>query len=86
MAQIIIVRCKCPGHLGTARLEGFSEFLDQAPSWSPWNRCWTCRAPFKVTVVEGRKTDHECGALCMASKGPAYNCSCGGKNHGKSYT
>lgn len=47
--------------------------------------CWTCRKAYKVTPIRGRVTAHECGAKCLASKGPTCECACGGKNHGRSY-
>ncbi len=31
------------------------------------------------------KPRHECNAKCLASKGPACECKCGGKNHGSGY-
>jgi hypothetical protein len=48
--------------------------------------CPSCgRLNLKYSVVRGRVTPHECGSKCLASKGPACDCSCGGKNHGASY-
>lgn len=47
--------------------------------------CIGCGRYFKVEQVRGRRTGHECGARCMASKGPTCECACGGKNHGGSY-
>lgn len=47
--------------------------------------CLRCSRSFKVEQVRGRRTEHECGARCMASKGPTCECACGGKNHGGSY-
>lgn len=85
-----LVRCKCPGKLGCAKVEvnytegrDAYEFFDW--SWSHCARCWICRASLRFSQVSGKVTRHECGAKCMASKGPACECSCGGANHGKSW-
>lgn len=55
-----------------------------------WNRnagfyCLSCNRSFRVDAVRGHRTEHACDARCMASKGPACECACGGKNHGASY-
>lgn len=92
-AQNIIVKCKCPGVLGTAHMRSSwsennsgTEFYSKAFSWSPWMVCQLCNHRFKSVVVTGRKsTKHECNAKCLASKGPSCECSCAGRNHGKSY-
>jgi hypothetical protein len=48
--------------------------------------CWTCRRPLKAEPMRGVFSEkHKCNAKCMASTGPACECSCGGKNHGGSY-
>lgn len=44
--------------------------------------CPTCKRHRKSARVEGRVTEHKCGAPCLASKGPVCECSCGGANHG----
>ena len=38
-----------------------------------------------LRAVAGVKSQHECGAKCLESKGFHCECSCGGKNHGASY-
>lgn len=88
----MIVRCKCEGKAGAALVvhcyqtnkEG-TIFFHAARSWSPWARCWACKGLFKVAEIKGRRTAHECGAKCLASKGPTCECACGGKNHGAGY-
>ena len=88
----LLIRCKCPGPLGTARMDhdyqanrDGVEVYQATMSYSLYVRCWTCRAPFRAAPIKGKRTEHECGAKCMASKGPTCECSCGGKNHGASY-
>ena len=44
-----------------------------------------CGRIAQATRVKGTRTEHPCGAKCMASKGPTCECSCGGRNHGRSY-
>lgn len=70
-----IVKCKCH----TFRVE------DSPSLWAVINglqRCWDCGGFWRSSEVFGRKSEHECGAKCLASKGPSCECSCGGKNHG----
>lgn len=88
----MLVRCKCEGRAGTARVEhdyqtnpDGTAFVEMAWGYSLWFRCWTCRAPFKVTEIKGRRTAHACDARCLASTGGKCECVCGGKNHGASY-
>lgn len=50
-----------------------------------WLRCPAGHA-VEAKKILGRVTDHECGAKCLASKGPACECACGGANHGKSWS
>jgi len=38
------------------------------------------------TIKGTTNPDEKCGARCLASKGPTCDCSCGGENHGKSWT
>lgn len=47
--------------------------------------CPHCGREMSAKLIKGIKTDHECDARCMASKGPNCECSCGGANHGKSW-
>ena len=48
--------------------------------------CRVCgQRRFAKPVVGKTSHKHQCGAKCMASKGPSCECSCGGKNHGASY-
>lgn len=89
-----MIRCKCEGKLGASRVEvcindnrdGY-EFFSSVRSYTCFEtRCWSCRAVFKCAEIQGRKSlKHECGAKCRASKGPNCECSCAGKNHGRSY-
>jgi hypothetical protein len=44
-----------------------------------------CSRTMKSVDVVGIKSEHVCGAKCLASKGPTCECSCGGANHGKAY-
>jgi hypothetical protein len=49
--------------------------------------CRACGKPRIASQIRGRfSAKHECGARCMASTGPSCECSCGGKNHGRSYS
>lgn len=95
---VYLVRCKCPGPLGVARVtvdhrpttvEG-REALQQALSFMGWSgliyRCAGCRRSFDVSTLRGTvKADHKCDARCLASKGPSCECACGGANHGRSW-
>lgn len=46
-----------------------------------------CGARVALKEVQARRiTEHVCGAKCMASTGPSCDCSCGGANHGRSYS
>jgi hypothetical protein len=47
--------------------------------------CPCCKGHRKSATVKGVVTEHECDARCMASTGPVCECSCGGKNHGRSH-
>lgn len=49
-----------------------------------WAPC-KCGGWVVVKHVAGSVTDHVCGAKCMASTGPNCDCSCGGRNHGRSF-
>lgn len=45
-----------------------------------------CGRNRELRAVRGILSEkHQCGARCMASKGPSCECSCGGQNHGASY-
>ena len=84
--QTYIVSCRC----GTVRIaddgrnDYFSEIRDNrlGPAWA----CWVCVRYFRTVLIRGRIGRQECGAKCMASKGPSCECKCGGKNHGASYS
>lgn len=44
-------------------------------------------ARIRLIEVQGKISKrHECNAKCMASIGPSCECSCGGKNHGASFS
>lgn len=48
--------------------------------------CRGCGMNRSAVLVRGKfSAKHVCNAKCLASKGPACECSCGGKNHGASY-
>ena len=50
-------------------------------------RCRGCKRPKYAHAVAGKLSErHVCGARCMASTGPFCECSCGGKNHGASFS
>lgn len=65
----------------------------RSPLAAAWNGKWQvglpcprCAAPMMVQAVAGTVSpEHVCGARCLASTGPTCECSCGGKNHGKSH-
>lgn len=45
-----------------------------------------CGARVMLHEVQARRiTEHVCGSKCMASTGPSCDCSCGGRNHGRSF-
>jgi len=49
--------------------------------------CRTCGKAVPAKMVAGRHSErHICGTKCLASTGPSCTCSCGGKNHGASYS
>ncbi len=49
--------------------------------------CRVCGRNRSAILVRGKVSHkHLCGAKCLASKGPSCECSCGGKNHGASYS
>lgn len=45
-------------------------------------RCRNCSNWVQCVQVEGRETEHKCGAKCRHATGPTCDCSCGGKFHG----
>jgi hypothetical protein len=48
--------------------------------------CPGCGMARSAQAVQGKfSAKHVCNAKCMASTGPACECSCGGKNHGASH-
>jgi len=48
--------------------------------------CRACGLPRHAKAVRGTFSRvHVCNAKCLASTGPACECSCGGKNHGASH-
>ncbi len=48
--------------------------------------CRACGKPAFAKAVRGTySAKHLCNAKCLASKGSACECECGGKNHGASY-
>lgn len=48
-------------------------------------RC-DCGKTVSLTGVRGVfKPEHVCNAKCMSSTGPACECSCGGRNHGRAF-
>lgn len=49
--------------------------------------CRGCGRNRSAELIRGKVSrKHVCGAKCLASKGPTCECSCGGKNHGASYS
>jgi len=49
--------------------------------------CRGCGGKLWARSVLGVVSEHVlCGAKCLASKGPTCDCSCGGENHGASYS
>lgn len=49
--------------------------------------CRGCGRNRSAVLVRGKfSPHHKCNAKCLASKGPSCECSCGGKNHGASYS
>lgn len=70
------------------------------PRWEPYRwdyfvdgttaaAAFTCACGREVfwRDVDGKyKAEEKCGAKCQASKGPSCECSCGGMNHGKSWS
>lgn len=49
--------------------------------------CRQCGRPKWAEPVRGvLRPEIRCNAKCMASKGPQCECSCGGANHGASYS
>jgi|SRR6185312_3079836 len=49
--------------------------------------CRKCGEPRYAKLVRGVvSTKHECNAKCLSSTGTTCECSCGGKNHGASYS
>lgn len=65
----------------------------RTPLAAAWNGKWQiaatcprCGAAMMVQAVAGTySAEHICGARCLASTGPNCECSCGGRNHGKSH-
>lgn len=88
-----MVRCRCEGRLGVARVEvnytenrsGYEFFAHVRDNLYAATACWSCRRYFRIEPICGRVGRQECGVKCLASKGPACECRCGGKNHGMSY-
>lgn len=44
-----------------------------------------CGGYAHLQSVRASVTAHQCGAKCLASKGPSCECACGGENHGRNY-
>jgi len=44
-----------------------------------------CGQRHSLKRINGRTTDHECDARCMAATGHSCECSCGGANHGAAH-
>ena len=58
-----------------------------SPPTSPELYCPKCGGAEKVCdVLKTRVTKRECNDKCMASTSGRCECSCGGKNHGMSYS
>jgi hypothetical protein len=52
-----------------------------------WIECERCAATsirrlVEMNRIEGRKSEHKCGARCLNSTGFVCECSCAGANHG----
>ena len=61
--------------------ETFSMFNDVCVA------CRGCGLHRGADPVRGKVSHkHLCGSKCLSSKGPSCECSCGGKNHGASYS
>lgn len=64
-------------------------YIATTPGASVSGNCWLhcpCGRPafvkfMKITI----SPDKGCNGRCMGSTGPACDCSCGGKNHGKNH-
>jgi hypothetical protein len=70
---------------GTPKYHYFT-MLQDGRDPSAYERPVCCGRTMEWTEVKGTfSADHECGAKCLASKGPSCECSCGGANHGKGH-
>jgi hypothetical protein len=48
--------------------------------------CSSCGKMMTPGILKGYlKPEHVCNGICMSSRGPNCECSCGGANHGKSW-
>lgn len=76
-------------YLGYGRHE--TRVTRQLPNWmrvEGYDRFFAtclCGKSVEFRKIRGVHSHHECGAKCMASKGPSCECSCGGANHGASW-
>lgn len=72
--------CRCRACKAHRRVEAGTE----VEMWNgkPCVRCECGAGTMVAKPLQGRVTDHECNARCMASKGHVCECSCGGANHG----
>ena len=59
--------------------------LDGVRMWYETEPVDCCGGQMKSAKVVGRESDHVCDARCTNATGPNCECSCKGKNHGKSY-
>ena len=78
-----IYRCRrCEKRTGSpVAVKSSGYFASYAP------HCRTCRREMRSGgPIRGKRTDHKCDARCMASTGPNCECSCGGRNHGASWS
>lgn len=70
---------------GTFQGPGYADVFDLNPYVCVL--CRGCHRPKIARKVAGKVSHkHECNAKCLASKGPTCECSCGGLNHGASYS
>lgn len=74
------------------RVEGGKHDGYESRLAAAWNGKWTISLPcdgcgqnLSFVAVAGEVTDQDCNERCMASHGPSCECSCGGRNHGRSF-
>ncbi len=80
-------------YIGTGPACKVTRRVDAGATTEGWNGrpdvpCLVCVKLVHVPMkpITGWTSDHICDARCLGATGPTCECSCGGANHGKSFS